>query len=91
MPVCQDEVLAVTGSCCPGEHGPCQLRAQPGPAAGGRVALITGPVGVGKSTIGFRFYPTCLSAGLTAGYVDLGQIGFLQPLPRHSTGRTSAA
>jgi hypothetical protein len=56
-----------------------QFPVQPGPAIGGRVALITGPVGVGKSTTGFRFYLKCLSAGLTAGYVDLGQIGFLQP------------
>ena len=52
---------------------------RPSLAASGRVALITGPPGVGKSTIGFRFYMTCLSAGLTAGYVDLSQIGFLQP------------
>ena len=57
----------------------CQLPARPGPAATGRVALITGPAGVGKSTIGFRFYLLCLSAGLTAGYVDLGQIGLLGP------------
>ena len=56
-----------------------QLPARPGSAAGGRVALITGPAGVGKSTIGFCFYMTCLSAGLTAGYVDLSQIGFLEP------------
>ena len=44
----------------------------------GQVALITGPAGVGKSTIGFRFYMNCLNAGLTAGYVDLRQIGFLR-------------
>ena len=56
-----------------------QFPVQPGPAIGGRAALITGPVGVGKSTTGFRFYMKCLSAGLAAGYVDLGQIGFLQP------------
>ena len=29
-----------------------QFSVQPGPAIGGRVALITGPVGVGKSTTG---------------------------------------
>jgi RecA/RadA recombinase len=56
-----------------------QVPVQPGPAVGGRVALITGPAGAGKSTIGFRFYLMCLSAGLTAGYVDLAQIGFLRP------------
>jgi adenylylsulfate kinase-like enzyme len=49
------------------------------PPAGGRVVLITGPAGVGKSTIGFRFYMNCLSTGVTAGYVDLRQIGFLRP------------
>ncbi len=58
----------------------------PGPAAGGRAALITGPAGVGKSTIGFRFYLTCLSAGLTAGYFDLSQIGFLSPCPEDDPG-----
>jgi adenylylsulfate kinase-like enzyme len=51
----------------------------PGPPAGGQVALITGPTGVGKSTIGFLSYQRCLQAGLTAGYVDLGQIGFVRP------------
>ena len=56
-----------------------QVPVQPGPAAGGRVALITGPPGVGKSTTGFCFYLECLSAGLTAGYVDLAQVGFLRP------------
>jgi hypothetical protein len=60
---------------------PGRLPARPGPAAGGRIALITGPAGVGKSTIGFRFYLGCLRAGLTAGYVDLRQIGFLRRPP----------
>jgi predicted ABC-type ATPase len=49
------------------------------PTATGRVTLVTGPTGVGKSTIAFRFYLNCLNAGLTAGYVDLRQIGFLRP------------
>jgi hypothetical protein len=50
-----------------------------GAAAGGRVLLITGPTGVGKSTIGFRLYIRCLAAGLMAGYVDLRQVGFQRP------------
>jgi adenylylsulfate kinase-like enzyme len=63
-----------------GGHVPVQPSpAEPGPDAGGRVALITGPPGVGKSTTGFCFYLKCLSAGLTAGYVDLAQVGFLRP------------
>lgn len=48
--------------------------------ADGNVMLICGPTGVGKSTIGFEFYIQCLNAGLTAGYVDLDQIGFIRPV-----------
>jgi hypothetical protein len=43
------------------------------------VLLLCGPVGVGKSTIGFQLYLRCLREGFTAGYVDLDQIGFLAP------------
>jgi len=46
---------------------------------GGQVLLITGPTGVGKSTIGFPCYLSCLEAGLTAGYLDLDQLSFLRP------------
>jgi hypothetical protein len=48
-------------------------------APGGQVLLLCGPAGVGKSTIGFELYLRCLRAGLTAGYIDLNQIGFLTP------------
>jgi hypothetical protein len=48
-------------------------------SAGGRILLICGPTGVGKSTIGFRLHLRSLNAGLTAGYVDLDQIGFVSP------------
>jgi adenylylsulfate kinase-like enzyme len=51
------------------------------PGRGGRVLLLCGPTGVGKSTIGFQLYQRCLGAGLTAGYIDLDQIGFLAPHP----------
>jgi hypothetical protein len=61
------------------EKAASQVPVQTSPAPGGRVAFIIGPTGVGKSTTGFRFYMQCLSAGLTVGYVDLNQIGFLQP------------
>lgn len=53
--------------------------ARPADGAGGRVLLLRGPPGVGKSTIGFQLYLRCLQAGLTAGYIDLDQIGFLTP------------
>jgi broad-specificity NMP kinase len=51
------------------------------PGSGGRILLLCGPAGVGKSTIGFRLYQRCLGAGRTAGYIDLDQIGFLRPRP----------
>jgi hypothetical protein len=60
-------------------RAPGECRVQRAPAPGGQLALITGPPGVGKSTVGFRFYLRCLSAGLTTGYVDLSQIGFVRP------------
>jgi Mrp family chromosome partitioning ATPase len=47
--------------------------------AGGQVLLLCGPAGVGKSTIGFQLYLRCQRAGLSAGYIDLDQIGFLTP------------
>lgn len=49
--------------------------------SGGQVLLLCGPAGAGKSTIGFQLYQRCLRAGLTAGYIDLDQIGFLTPRP----------
>lgn len=48
-------------------------------AAGGRILLICGPTGVGKSTVGFQFFLQLRQAGLAAGYVDLEQIGFVRP------------
>jgi broad-specificity NMP kinase len=45
----------------------------------GHILLICGPTGVGKSTIAFRLYMHGLNADLTAGYVDLDQIGFVSP------------
>jgi hypothetical protein len=49
--------------------------------SGAQILLLCGPAGVGKSTIGFQLYQRCLRAGLTAGYIDLDQIGFLKPRP----------
>jgi hypothetical protein len=58
---------------------PAGPASSPARARGGRVLLLCGPTGVGKSTIGFQLYLRCLGAGHTAGYLDLDQIGFLSP------------
>ena len=47
--------------------------------ADGNILLICGPAGVGKSTIGFELYLRYRRDGLTAGYIDLDQIGFVRP------------
>jgi adenylylsulfate kinase-like enzyme len=63
-----------------GAHGPADGRSDHDlRPAGGQVLLITGPTGVGKSTIGFPCYLSCLGAGLTAGYLDLDQLAFQRP------------
>ena len=54
--------------------------------ADGHILLICGPTGVGKSTIAFRLYMQYLNADLTAGYVDLDQIGFVSPAPQNDPG-----
>ncbi|MGH3406998.1 MAG: hypothetical protein ACRDRJ_31520 [Streptosporangiaceae bacterium] len=85
--VLADDVAGLVRAACPDWPGftgdlrdaAGQPAHRPGPPSGGHVALITGPTGVGKSTIGFLVYQRCLTAGLTAGYVDLGQIGFVEP------------
>lgn len=54
--------------------------------ADGHIVLICGPAGVGKSTIGFELYLRYLDAGLTAGYVDLEQVGFAVPAAADDPG-----
>jgi predicted ABC-type ATPase len=54
--------------------------------AGGKILLICGPTGVGKSTIGFELYVRQVREGHTAGYVDLDQIGFVRPSPDDDPG-----
>jgi hypothetical protein len=89
------EVARLVRDCCRDWPGFRVVREQPSAASagpdrtagseadgsGGQVLLLCGPVGVGKSTIGFQLYLRCVRAGLTAGYIDLDQIGFLTPHP----------
>lgn len=43
------------------------------------VHLITGPPGVGTSTVGWLVFERIRSTGITAGYIDLDQLGFCPP------------
>ncbi len=40
---------------------------------------LCGPVGVGKSTIGWEIYSQVTGAGVKAAYVDLAQVSFCRP------------
>ena len=42
---------------------------------------ICGPTAVGKSAVAWRIFEDVRRDGLTAGYVDLEQVGFLRPPP----------
>ena len=48
---------------------------QASPAAG-EVLWISGPTGVGKSTVGYRAYMDVLRSGARAAFVDVDQLGF---------------
>ncbi|HEY1570657.1 MAG TPA: AAA family ATPase [Pseudonocardiaceae bacterium] len=52
-----------------------------GPVDGGRVLLLCGARGVGKSMVGWQVYRSALDAGRTAAFVDLEQVGFCRPGP----------
>jgi hypothetical protein len=74
-----------------GHPAPLPASADPGASRpaddkDGRVLLLCGPTGVGKSTIGFDVYLHSLRSGPTAGYVDLAQLGFVRPAPAGDPG-----
>jgi predicted ABC-type ATPase len=70
-------------SASPRHDASCYPQADPdsdtGDGRAGNIALICGPTGVGKSTIGFELYLGTLRRGLTAGYVDLDQLALIHP------------
>ncbi len=51
------------------------------PATPGRILLLCGPPGVGKSMIGWSVYAGLRRAGHHSAFVDLQQIGFYRPAP----------
>jgi hypothetical protein len=61
-------------------------QAAPAADAGGDVLLVCGATGAGKSAAGFEVYLRQLRAGAAAAYIDLGQIGFMSPVPGDDPG-----
>lgn len=53
----------------------------------GRVLLVCGATGTGKSAAGFEVYRRHLAAGQTAAYADLDQLGSCHPDPAGDPGR----
>jgi len=58
----------------------------PAATAAGEVLLLCGATGVGKSAVGFEIFQRQLRARQTAAYVDLGQLGFISPIPAGDPG-----
>lgn len=50
---------------------------------GGRILLLCGVTGAGKSAAGFEIHLRCQRGGHTCAYIDLDQIGFCHPAPAH--------
>ena len=46
-----------------------------------RVLWLSGPTGVGKSTVGFQVYRRVLGSGAQAAYLDMDQLGFCAATP----------
>jgi adenylylsulfate kinase-like enzyme len=61
-------------------------QAAPAAGAGGDVLLVCGATGAGKSAAGFEVYLRQVRAGVAAAYLDLGQIGFMSPVPADDPG-----
>lgn len=64
---------------------------QPGPwpdpdPTPGDIVWVCGATAVGKSTVGYELAQSSQRAGHTTGFVDLQQIGFLQPAPAPDPG-----
>ncbi|RMI46247.1 P-loop NTPase family protein [Streptomyces triticirhizae] len=68
----------------PAPNPPAPTPASPnGPVA---TLLLCGARGVGTSTVGWEVAQRLQRAGLRTGFVDLGQVGFLQPAPVDGPG-----
>ena len=79
------EVLAAVRSRWPA-HPARQPGFWPEPVpATGDIVWVCGATAAGKSTVGWQVAQASLRAGHTTGFVDLEQIGFVQPWPRQAS------
>lgn len=53
-----------------------------------RVALVTGTVGVGKSTVGFATAERAAASGVSSAFIDVDQLSRLWPAPDDDPFRT---
>lgn len=51
------------------------------------VLWVTGPPGVGKTTVSWELFSKLTKAGSAAAYVDIDQLGICRPDPPHDPGR----
>ncbi|HEU5474299.1 MAG TPA: hypothetical protein VFV67_26930 [Actinophytocola sp.] len=51
------------------------------------VLWLSGPPGVGKTTVGWEIYTQLVGSGLESGYVDIDQLGMYYPEPAADPGR----
>lgn len=70
-----DAILAHLNQLTPGKESP--TAATPQPVVPRRIIFLTGPGGVGISTVGFETFSRLARAGEPAGYIDAHQLGFL--------------
>ncbi|WP_091658367.1 AAA family ATPase [Micromonospora auratinigra] len=71
---------------------PAQPARQPGPwpdppRTPGEILWLCGPTAVGKSTVGWQVADRSRRAGHITGFVDLGQLGFLDPALGRDAGQ----
>lgn len=51
------------------------------------VLWLCGPVGVGKTTVGWEIYSQMIASGVEAAYLDIDQLGICYPEPASDPGR----
>ncbi|QMU70871.1 hypothetical protein [Streptacidiphilus sp. P02-A3a] len=86
------DVLGQVSKKTSGWPGSSAVRPSAGAAYGGtaeapgEILWLSGPTGVGKSTVGWSVYMKSRLAGLHTAFLDLDQVGFLRPASAEDPG-----